>query len=391
MLATEACGKCFLATVLGAGIFVCVDLENVGPVQANALELQFDPKTDSFSQKRSVKSQVGDPDGWLTLKLDGTVWDMDAPGVAPSYDPQMFNSASLMAQPAPLEWNQPSAEKSTVVDTRTTLGVLNDRVRLTSRQAVSNYIIPGTNTAYLTPSELEADNAASSQRVDTTVWKTGSTELSLFAEYNRVGANFQAPTFAIKPQDPFWTANSTSTRFGGALQHGLITLTLEQRAQQSLALGNAPTKVENQVGMTVGFDELWGRNSWISEGISWAIPTSAYVTVGQGSVSAAPAQGVNGDTMSDVSAGFLWNRNKVFAHLGYWRSDYLSQLYPWQGLGIDGSVGYHEGWWGIDLFFDVYRSVTSYPTVIQPIASEQQGTTQRSEAMFGGLAFSGRF
>jgi len=376
--------------VLAAGFFVCFDLENRGPVNANAFELQFDPRTDSLSEKHAVKSQVGDPDGWLNLKIDGTVWDMAAPGVARSYDPQMFNSASLMAEPAPLDWNQLSTEKSTVADTRATLGVLDNRVRFTYRQAVSTYIIPGTNTANIIQPGLGFDNTASSERIDATVWKTGATALSLFAEYNRVGANFLAPTFAIKPQDAFWTANSTTTRAGGALQQGPLTLSLEQRAQQSLAQDNAPTKTENQVALNLGFDELWGRNSWVPESLSWAVPTSAYAAFGQGSVRAALSQGVNGDTMFDVSTGLFWSRNKVFAYLGYWRSDYQSQLYPWQGLGIDGSVGYHEDWWGIDLFFDVYRSVTAYPAAIQP-AAVQVLTSQRSDAVFGGLAFSGRF
>jgi hypothetical protein len=391
VLASEVSGRRAVAAVAAAAVLVCIDIENVGPTNANAFELQFDPKTDSLSEKRPVKAQVGDPDGWLTLKLDGTVWDMDAPGVAPTHDPEMFSAASLMAEPVPMDWNQIGADKSTITDTRTTLGVLDDRVRFTYREAVSSYMVPGANTANLTRTGLGFDNAAAAERIDATVWKTGSTAVSLFAEYNRVGANFLAPTFAIKPQDAFWTANSTTTRLGGALQQGPVTFTLEQRAQQSLAQVNAPTKVENLVGIALGLDQLWGRNSWVPEGLSWAVPASVYAAVGQGSVRATLSQGVNGDTLSDVSAGFLWSRNKVYASLSYWRSDYQSQLYPWQGLGVDGSVGYREDWWGIDLYFDVYRSVTSYPSGIQPTAGVQPLTSQRLDSIFGGLAFSGHF
>jgi hypothetical protein len=178
---------------------------------------------------------------------------------------------------------------------------------------------------------------------------------------------------------------------GGAFQQGPITLTLEQRAQQSLAQYSPPTKVENLVGISLGFDELWGRSSSIPEGVAWTVPTSAYVTVGQGRVRATLDQGVDGDTTSDVSAGFLWGRNKVFAYLGYWRSDYQSKLYPWQGLGIDASVGYHEDRWGIDLYYDVYRSVTSYPTAFQPATSVQPLTGQSFNVIAGGLVFVGRF
>ena len=95
--------------------------------------------------------------------------------------------------------------------------------------------------------------------------------------------------------------------------------------------------------------------------------------------------------MSDVSAGLLWGRNKVYGSLSYWRSDYQGQLYPWQGMGIDGSIGYHEDSWSIDLFFDVYRSLTAYPSALQSAAGLQPLTSQRIDSVFGGMALSGRF
>ncbi|MBO0754827.1 MAG: hypothetical protein J2P54_03130, partial [Bradyrhizobiaceae bacterium] len=147
MRATRAFGKWIAAAALVACFFVCIDLEQGGPVKADAFELQFDPKTNSLSEKYSIKNQIADPSGWLTLKVDGTVWNMDAPGVATSHDPEMFNSMSLTAEPAPLAWNQASGEKSTLADTRATLGLWNDRVRFTSREAVSSYIAPGTAAA----------------------------------------------------------------------------------------------------------------------------------------------------------------------------------------------------------------------------------------------------
>jgi hypothetical protein len=217
VLATERLGE-LLAAMIAANVFFCIGLENSGPRTANAFELlQFDSKTGLVADKNSFKSQVGD--GWLTLKIDGTVWNMDAPGAAPSYDQQLFNSASLLAEPAPLQWNQLPAPA--LADTRATVSLWDDRVRWTSRQAASSYMpIPSINTAQLTQS---FDNTATSQRLDTTIWKAGSTSLSLFGEYDRVGLNFQSPNFAIKPQDPFSTPNSNTTRLGGAFQQGPIT------------------------------------------------------------------------------------------------------------------------------------------------------------------------
>ena len=189
--------------------------------------------------------------------------------------------------------------------------------------------------------------------------------LSVFAEYDRVGAYFEAPTFAIKPQDPFATSNSTTTRLGSSIGWGPITFTLEQRAQQSLAQYNA----------------------------SWLVPSSTYVIVGQGRVTAALDQGVNGDTISDVSAGLSWNVGKFYANFGYWMMNYQSQLYPWKGSGLDGSVGFHEGPWGVDFYFDVYRSAYAYANTEQlaDVLVGPQLITQKYNDISSGFRFTSRF
>ena len=341
------------------------------------LPLESKTKEDPSSLTTSLKGQERDPVGWLSIKLDGTVWNINPASALTSH------GATL--QPLPTEPNQTPIITTALTDTKVTLGMWDNWVRWTSRQGVSNYITSGTGPGYLMGTGFPADNVATSQHVDTNIWKTGSTTLSLFAEYDRVGAYFEAPAFAIKHPDPFSTPNSTTTRFGGAVQQGPITFTLEQRAQQSLAQDNAPTNVENQIGMWLSVDGLLGR-SWMPESASWVMPTSAYLNVGQGRVRAALDQGVNGDTTSDVSAGVAWNRDKIYGSLGFWQSTYQSQLYPWKGFGIDGSVGFHEGQWGVDLYFNVYNSLMSYP-----MPGMQQATTQGSNIITGGILFSEHF
>jgi hypothetical protein len=100
------------------------------------------------------------------------------------------------------------------------------------------------------------------------------------------------------------------------------------------------------------------------------------------------SQGVNGDTTSDVSAGLSWTRGKIYANLGYWQSDYQSQLYPWKGSGINGSLGFYEGQWGIDLYFDGSTSATSYA-----LTGMQQLIPQTFDAKYltSGLRFHSTF
>jgi hypothetical protein len=114
---------------------------------------------------------------------------------------------------------------------------------------------------------------------------------------------------------------------------------------------------------------------------------SAYINIGRGRVRAALDQGINGDTTSDVSAGLTWSRDKIYASIDYWRSDYQSQVYPWKGWGLDASVGYHEAEWGVDLYFDAYSSMTSYALAgLVPVL-----TTDKYAVISGGLLFSRRF
>jgi hypothetical protein len=322
-----------------AGVCVCVDLENAGPRNA-----------DAFESKHEVKIKPVNLTDWLSIKVDGTVLNLNS-------------ERGDALTPNGFKMLEPVQEKGAVSDTRVTLGVWEDWVRLTYRQAVSSYITPGTDLGYLRQSGLGFENGATSQRIETAVWKTESMRLSLFADYARVGAYFMAPESAIKRHDPFSKPNSTTTRFGGTVEKGPITFTLEQRAQQSLVQDSAPVLVQNQIGVSLSFDDVLGRSDRTLEDKSWFVPSSVWFNVGQGRMRASLSQGVAGDATSDVSAGLSWNFGKTYANLGYWYSDYQSQLYPWKGSGIYGSLGLHEGQWGIDMYFNVMTSATSYALV----------------------------
>jgi hypothetical protein len=381
-------GGCALLAGLAAGFFVFSDLQNAGPRTAAAFELQLQTETkqDTSSEKTSFKGQVHDSVGWLSVKLEGGVWNIDRSGLGALASPDSMTSGSFS-----LGLNEVPIVKSTLADTRVTLGMWDDWVRWTSRQAVSNYITPGTDAGYLVRPGFGLDDAATSQHIDAGIWKTGSMRLSVFAEYDRVGAYFEAPHIAIKPDDPFSTPNSTTTRLGSSIEWGPVTFTLEQRAQQSLAQYNAPITTENQIGVWLNLDDLRGRSEWTPQNASWLMPSSMYLNVGQGRVRATLDQGVNGDTASDVSAGFAWKRGNTYANLGYWTSNYQSQLYPWKGYGLDGSIGFYEGQWNVGLYFDVYRSSYAYPQQWVDVIVGQQLINQNYNDISGGFYLTGHF
>jgi hypothetical protein len=179
-------------------------------------------------------------------------------------------------------------------------------------------------------------------------------------------------------------------RLGGSMEWKPITFTLEQRTQQSLT-DNAPVSVENQVGVSLSLDDLRTRSGWIPRGMSWLVPSSTYLIAGQGTIRAALDQGVNGDTFSEVSAGLSWNVGKFYANVGYWWSNYQSQLYPWKGLGLNGSLGFYEGQWGVDLYFNVYRSSYAYPQQFVDVLAGQQLISQQYNDITGGFSLTRHF
>jgi len=350
--------------ILLAGIVARIFLFS-GSQTTYALEVESESKVKEGLSREviSFDGQIRDS-GWLNVKFDGSVLDLN---------PARADALTSYGFKIPVQ-----TEKSGATNTRITVGVWDNWVRFTSRQGFSNYIAPGADIIRQTGSGF--DNFATSQRLETTIWKTDSTRLALFSEYAKVGAYFGSPDLAKKRQDPFSKPNSTTTRLGATIEQGPFTFTLEQRAQQSLIQDNAPIQIQDQIGVAINFDEMWDQSSRGLQGMSWIVPSSAWLNVGQGKVRASLEQGVAGDTTSDLSVGLSWTFGKIYANVGYWRSDYQSQLYPWRGSGASGSVGVHEGLWGFDIYFDVASSAASYAftTIQQPTLDVTSGLLART-------------
>jgi hypothetical protein len=393
MIGPQAPGGRVLLAGLAAVFCVCSDFQNAGPRSADAFELKVetkqetvDTKENTLSGKTSFKGQAHDSVGWLSVKLEGGVWDIDRSGLGALASPDWMTS-----DPFRMNLNEVPPVKNTLADTRVTLGMWDDWVRWTSRQAVSNYITTPADLGNLVRPGLDLDDFATSQHLDAAIWKTGSMRLSVFAGYDRVGAYFQVPKFAIKPGDPFSTPNSTSTRLGSSIEWGPVIFTLEQRAKQSMAQDNAPITAGNQIGVWLNLDDLRSRSDWFPQNGSLLMPSSVYLTVGEGRVRATLDQGVNGDTTSDVTAGFSWNRGNFYADLGYWSSVYQSQLYPWKGSGFNGSLGFYQGQWSVGLYLDVYRSSYAYAQQWVDVLAGQQLSTQQSNEIDGGFRLTSHF
>jgi hypothetical protein len=174
---SQTLGGCVLRVCLAAGFFVCIDFQDASLRSAHAFDVQLktETKQDSESDKTTFKGGAHDSVGLLGLKFGGTIWDMNPSGMAPlvSYD-------LMSSKPVPMDLNDAPILKSTLADTHVTLGVWDDWVVWTSRQAVSNYVKPTNNLKYLIQPGFAFDDVATSQHIDASVWKTASMGLSLF-------------------------------------------------------------------------------------------------------------------------------------------------------------------------------------------------------------------
>jgi len=106
-------GRTHLARRAAAGAFVCVDLENAGPRKADAFESELEIKTKPTGSREttSVKGQVRDVPGWLNIKFDGSLLDLN-----PAHVDAFTSYGFKTLEPVP-------KEKGAVTDSRVTLGV----------------------------------------------------------------------------------------------------------------------------------------------------------------------------------------------------------------------------------------------------------------------------
>jgi len=321
--------------LLTAGIVLCVD----GPREAASFEAgeEIDTKMSgptteriSFAGRRTT--------GWLGINFEGSLFDPN-PARTDSFGSSGF---SIL-------------DKRALSDTHITFNLFDDRVRWTSRQANSSYVTANTNFGYLRQSEVGYDNSAISQRVEASLLNTGTTRLSLFTEYARVGASFSFSDGAIKRQDIFSKPNTMTTRVGANFGWGPLSMTLEERSEQKLTSDNPPIQTQ-KIGFAFSVKDWASKGSIIPENTVQLLPSSIWFNVGQGKMKAPLIEGIAGDSTSDLSVGSSWSLGKFYASLGYWSSNYQSQLYPWRGSAINGSLGFQDGLWQIDMYLDLGRS-----------------------------------
>jgi hypothetical protein len=263
-------------------------------------------------------------------------------------------------------------EVNRVRDATVTLGLLGERIRLTSRLASSTYgrsdFQRKRPTRRLDDDDDDdddegrerfqnrsgADGSARLHRLDASVWRAGDTELTLFGEYGEVGRYFES--LALADDDPFAIPNRERTSFGVILQRSPLELAFAHISSREASSEADGTEVQYEVGASVDLDEM--SESLLGLDTSYPLwvlaPSSLWVTSAQGRVEANSGGDEPDDAVRDLSAGLAWNGDHHYVDASYWQSMYDDQAtygeqYDWVGRGGDLSFGVFGLWWGLDL------------------------------------------
>jgi hypothetical protein len=261
-------------------------------------------------------------------------------------------------------------EVNRVRDATVTLGLLDDRIRFTSRLASSTYARSDfrRKRPQRRPDDDDADDdeierfqsrsgeegSGRLQRLDASVWRAGDTELTLFGEYGEVGRYFES--LVIEDDDPFATPNRERTSYGAILKQGPLELTLANNSSREASSEADETEFQYEVGAWVDLDEvsedLLGLDT--SHPLWVLAPSSVWVKGAQGPVEADAGGDDPDDEVRDFSAGLTWSGDYHYVHASYWESIYdyeatYGEDYDWVGRGGDLSFGVFGRRWGLDL------------------------------------------
>ena len=246
-------------------------------------------------------------------------------------------------------------KKGTNSDLQVSLGVLEDRLRFTTRHGFSRY----------EDHDMAGEDAGNAimQRVEADLLKTDDFRVGFFGSYARTDDEYTSLEDMLDDKDvkrrlkerdkqgEFADAGRERTKFGGTLGYGPVDLTLASVTESVFAgknEGDLETGYEARLLLDV--KELRGSLGGSNDGFwvvaprwLWAGYEIRDVDVAGSSVE---------DKTNYASIGAAWNWKGAYLNVDYWRF-FLDNRQPgaedsdWLGDGLDVSVGYYEPKWGV--------------------------------------------
>jgi hypothetical protein len=304
----------------------------------------------------------------LKLRLEGRSFDLSVPAEAGDFS---F-----------VEGIHSGWEQNRLSDVTFGLGLLNDRLRLTSRRASSSYSLFGNYSKRPMTKGKRRDEeegkerlldkgtvegTAVSHQLDAEIWRSAGLSVSTFGLYSQVDPHFESVESSDK--DPFGSSNRETLVVGTSLGFGPVQLTLSRKHWHKLDRATAPEESAYEAKFGVDLPKLTSRiGGRMGEILGTVAPKSAWVSAGRGEVESTSGPASSNDQTGDISFGLAWSWPSSYANLDFWQSRYDyrqpgSADYDWAGRGIYAGFGLSGESWNFDANFGLYRSEDQEVTI----------------------------
>jgi hypothetical protein len=241
---------------------------------------------------------------------------------------------------APLDWRQNRAASS-----KLSLGLLDDRLRLTTTQAFSDF--DGT--------DIEHDQGtAFSQRAEFDLIRNGSLRLSTFAAHSIIEEEFTSMGLR-GGSSAFGRDDGQTVTFGSTVTAGPFSLTLTREDRDSLGDDEAGTVEEmvNKALINLSLQPLEDLTAGVLGETFWHVmPDSFWFSLAQGSV-LPRSEADERDRTIEQGFGLSWSGDSAYSEFGFWHFTYDGRQSgareaDWLGYGLSFDTGIHGKMWNLD-------------------------------------------
>jgi hypothetical protein len=234
-------------------------------------------------------------------------------------------------------------QQTRVAQTEVRVGFADDRIRLRSSQALSQFDEsaerPGTE-----------DGLAFRQAIEADLVREGDWLVSTFLRRDLMDEAFHDPRLNGRREDPRGR-NRHTLSIGGTVGWGPFELTLARETGARVRDGDGYQEENVRTTISVGLDDLWQRAALGS--LPGPAPDTVWVSVARGDVDPGGAQASTRDRATEQGFGLSWARDNAYADLSYWRYLYDgrqpdAEQADWIGHGAVLAVGAYGADWNVD-------------------------------------------
>jgi hypothetical protein len=270
-------------------------------------------------------------------------------------------------------------ERKSVANARLNLGILDDRIKITSRYGWSvsephPTMAAGFGSAFEDGAAWESERGpalredtghALMQGLEASLLRSDSVGVTAFASYRSISPTFSAASGVNGKRKGLFSGHGKHLEYGSKVRFGPIELDLSRRASQRWVGSEVeelgPMHRTLRAAATLSLEGLRFRTTnHLGETAGKLVPASIWMSVAEGEVEPADDRSVS-DGTRDLAFGMSWADGAWSADVSYWQSLYDGRQpgaegADWRGQGFQVGYGYYAPRWGVYARGGLYRS-----------------------------------